>query len=271
MVVIALLIILTASIMIGVVYNVDSEVSLEKSSPASNGASFVYSYSSSLRCKSFPNNSIYKNETLKLGDIYIRGHMYINITGSSAVFHSYLCNFTSNDIRTIIANRTFSEPLNGSIFTALFPEENHLNTGNILMFGNNLIAIKGMYTTCPASHYVINYGKEKIQYIPYVGKIESVTDVIQEDSVFNCASFIQSNDYSILSSISIPGNSSIAAMIQGNIGIKTSWFTMSLDKTNVGITVINYLSYIEEYTIVYVLIWIIGIGYMVSIKVKRKR
>jgi len=136
--VIALLIILTASIMIGVVYNVDSEISLEKSSPASNGSSFVYSYSSTLRCKSLPNNSIYKNETLKLGDINICGRMYINVTGSSAVFHSYLCNIANNATRTIIANKTFSEPLNGAIFTALFPEENHLNTGNILMFGNNL-------------------------------------------------------------------------------------------------------------------------------------
>jgi len=136
-----------------------------------------------------------------------------------------------------------------------------------------VIAIKGMYTTCPASHYVINYGKDKIKYIPYVGKIESVTDAIQEYncSFFKYANFIQSNDYSILSSISIPGNSSIAAMIQDNIGIKTSWFTMWLDRTNVGITAINYLSYIEEYTIVYVLIWIIGIGYLISIKVKRKR
>ncbi|ARD85510.1 hypothetical protein ACLIKE_09860 [Ferroplasma acidiphilum] len=269
MTVIAILIILTASIMIAVIDNVSSEVDVEKPSPATNGAYFVYSYTSELRCKSFPSNSIYKNETLKHGDLYINGRVYINITGSSAVFHSYLCNSTG----TIIANRTFSEPLNGTIFTAMFPEENHINTGNIVIFGNNVIAIKGMYTTCPSSHYVVNYGKKQVQYIPYIGKIESLTDVIQDYnySLFNYANFIQSRGYSILSSISIPGNSSIAAMIQDNIGIKTSWFTMKLDRTNVGITAINYISYIEKYTIVYAVIWIIGIGYLISIKVKKKR
>ncbi|MCL4310862.1 MAG: hypothetical protein M1462_00310 [Candidatus Thermoplasmatota archaeon] len=270
MVVIAILIILTASIMVSVVESVSQGMEHEKTSPAASGSSFVYSFASSINYKSFQNNnSTYYNETLKLGDNYINGHMYVNITTSLAHFQSYLCNSTGS----VIANKTFSEPLNGTMFKSLFPAGNHINTGSILVFGNNLIAIKGMYTECSASQYTINYGHRKIEYVPYVGKVESVHNPFTEynSSIFFSASFIQSKNYAMLGSVSIPGNSTIAARVLDNIGIQTSYFTMKLVKTNVGITAINYSAYLEKYTILYALIWIIGIGYLLSPKNKKRK
>ncbi len=272
LVVITILIVVTASIMVSVVENVSGEMEKEKSSPASNGSFFVYSFQVCMSGNSFYNKSnIYYNETLKHADINIIGRMYINITDSIAYFHSLLYNCTGGSIVSLIVSKTFSEPLNGTIFTSLFPDE-HLRAGYIMPFGNNLIAIKGMYTNLSASNYVLYYGHTGIEYVPYVGMVESISYPFPEDdySFFKHACFIQSNNYSILDYISIPGNSSIAAMILGNIGIKTSWFTMSLNKTNVAITAINYTAYIEKYTIAYVLIWIAGIGYLLSLRIKKR-
>ena len=53
MVVIAILIILTASIMVSVVESVSQGMEHEKTSPAASGSSFVYSFASSINYKSF--------------------------------------------------------------------------------------------------------------------------------------------------------------------------------------------------------------------------
>ncbi|MCL4453210.1 hypothetical protein [Ferroplasma sp.] len=74
----------------------------------------------------------------------------------------------------------------------------------------------------------------------------------------------------MLNSISIPGNSTISAVVLGNIGIKTSFFELNMVKTNVRITSINYSHYIEKYIPIIALIWLIGIGYLV-LKVIRRR
>ena len=101
--------------------------------------------------------------------------------------------------------------------------------------------------------------------------VSSVPNVFTEydNSYFFSAMYIQSNGYSILNSISIPGNSTITALILGNIGINTSYFTMGMVKTNDRITSINYTYYIEQYIPFIALMWLVGAGYLVSLKVKR--
>jgi hypothetical protein len=270
-VVISILIIITIVVSASVVLGVSGELSHKKSSPATTGASFEYSFGSTMSSKSFTNSdSVYKNETLNSGDFYVNGHIYINVTGTGAYFNSYVCNSSGK----IIAHRNFFEPLNATIFKGFFPQGNNINAGNIIIFGNNIIAIHNKATQCAASRYTLHYGRKSVEYIPYNGKVKDVKNKCfnnSNNSFLSTAQYIQSKNYSILDSVSIPGNSSIAAAVLDNIGIQTSWFTMKLDNTNVRITAINYAAYIEKYTLLYAMIWIIGIGYLLSLNIKKRK
>ncbi|WMT50510.1 MAG: hypothetical protein RE471_05885 [Ferroplasma sp.] len=266
-IVISILVIITVVIPGVIILDVHSDTQNDIYSPAKTGASSEYRFTSSLYYKSFQNNnSRYYNETLKNGDTYIRGDLFVNVSAQGANITSIVFNESGKVIKSL--SRLY--PINSTIFTSLFPEGNSLHRGEQLPFGNNIVNIENMTTICPPSSYKLNDGQHSIYYIPYNGVVSNVRDVYQHYnySLFYFSTYLQSDRYAMIKSISIPGNSSVAAMIMGNIGIKTSYFVMSLIATNVKITDINYSRYVENYIPVLAVIWVIGIGYLVS---KRKR
>lgn len=268
-IVISILIIITSISSFIIVSNVNNELNREKNSPVSNGASFEYSFGAQYTYKSFLSDKTkYANEIVNSSGV-VNGFLYINVTKNTAYFHA----FTYNCTHSILTNEYFSRSIESNIFKSFFPYGNHLNTGDTIMFGNNLIIIKNQATQCVASHYKLYYGNKNIEYVPYNAKVTHVSDIcsIWNYSIFFSAMYIQSNHYSMLDGFSVSGNSTIAALLLGNVGVIKSWFTISLDKTNVKITAINYDIYIRNYVPFFILIWIVGIAYLISLRARGKK
>ena len=245
-IVISILVSVTVVIPGVIILNVHEDIQQNIYSPTKSGASTEYKFSSSINYKSFQNNnSRYYNETLKQGDTSISGGVFVNVSASGANITSLVFNGSGKVMKSV--SKLYS--INSTIFTSLFPERNLLRRGEQLSFSNNMIRIENMTTICSPPHYKLNDGPHSVYYIPYNAIVLNVPDVYQQYnySLFYFSTYVQSPKYAIIESISIPGNSSVAAMIMGNVGIKTSYFVMSLIATNVKITDNNYSKYVENY------------------------
>ena len=218
-IVISILVIVTVVIPGIIILDVQNGMQQNIYSPANAGATTEYRFSSSLYYKSFQNNnSRYYNETLKQGDMFINGDLFVNVSALGANINIVVFNGSGKVIKS--ASKLYS--LNSTIFTSLFPEGNSLRRGEQLPFGNNMVNIENMTTICSPSHYKLNDGNHSIYYIPYNGIVSSVPDVYlgYNYSLFYFSTYLQSDKYAMVKSISIPGNSSVAAMVMGNIGLK---------------------------------------------------
>ena len=266
--IISLMVVATATISIFSVMDAGNQLNGYIDNPAIKGSSTEYNFSALLYYKSYYSNcSRYYNETLNEGN-FVYGNLYINTSGNQVNIVTSVYNSSGDRI----VNRQYNESQNGTIFTAFFPKGKSFPSGSQILFGNNIITVSNNSLICPASNYELHYGNRSVYYIPDNALVSSVPDIfpLYNYSFFFSARYIQSDNYALLNSISIPGNSTISAVVLGNIGIKTSFFELNMVKTNVRITSINYSHYIEKYIPIIALIWLIGIGYLV-LKVIRRR
>jgi len=230
----------------------------------SPGATYSYKMNAVL-INFYHNNSI----SHLLGNFsFTTGYINITMENGYATFSVKLYGQPAGENVTLADSFVLKASDHSSLFESFFPS-GLVEAGEFVNVFNNT----GQYYGAASAFSSVNVGKGTLfstsQMVKLInvpeqpsGYFENVSRELNANSVY----YIESPSHSFLGHIVFTGNSTVISALLGSSSVSNvTLLYISLEKTDVAVETLNVMHYVMHYIAVVVILWILGVVYMISL------